>query len=77
MFTNIDLETSLSEELKSVQHVAHCMLFFNLNEDQKQEIIRKSNCSDLSSSSFGLMQLRSDGLIGYPGGYVIITLFLF
>ena len=42
------------ESLNEETHAAHCLLWFK----------------DSSGRAFGLMQLRSDGLLGFGGGFV-------
>ena len=72
-FKEIEFEKSLNDEFKNNSHrnhAAHCLFWFSLTDQQKQEIKKQINCDKEFANSFGLMQLRSDGLLGFPGGFV-------
>lgn len=69
-FKDIKLEESLKDEFKTIKHAAHILLWFNLTEDQRQETVGQIDCSKNFANAYGLMQMRSDGKIGFPGGYV-------
>ncbi|RWS27916.1 hypothetical protein B4U80_03028, partial [Leptotrombidium deliense] len=60
-YTDISLEKAI--ECRQVKQAAHCALFY------KEVVEKKDSCNKLSSAFF-LMQIRSDGMIGFPGGYV-------
>ena len=53
------IKIPLEESIKlgpNIRHVAHCFIFTGSHEQ--------------ADSMFGLMQMRTDGKIGFPGGEV-------
>lgn len=80
-FSDIELEASLSDAFRLIDHAAHCLLWFKQIDEQKQVTSGQSSKDECSKErpgeGYGLLQMRSDGLIGFPGGYVSCSLFKF
>ena len=52
------LPTALSDKFRDETHAAHCMLWFRTSDSKYHHI------------SYAFLQLRYDGLLGFPGGIV-------
>lgn len=64
--SEITLEESLKTHSK-LPHAAHCLLYF-VGENKPSGLHGKKEVSE--HAFFGLMQMRSDGRVGFPGGCI-------
>lgn len=58
VWQQMPLPTALSDKFRDETHAAHCMLWFRTNDPKYQH------------NSYAFLQLRYDGLLGFPGGIV-------